>query len=983
MINLKVNSSWILLATCVFASEFSGYELQNLEEFQSMIYKASPGYELQSLEENLFGLTAKLSLAGPACNAFGIDISNLTIEVTYETTSRLHVNIFDTAQKQFTIPEEVISRPPPPTDSFVHTSDLVFNYQSSPFAFWITRRTDSEGLEASMPLFDTRIQSLPTTPINNLTPNGTRIDLDGFPLVFENQYLQLTSALPFDTNIYGLGEVVASSGLRRDVGTGETGGTVQTMWATGASDPIDGNMYGSHPFYMEHRFSESSNMSQSHGVFLMSSAGSDILLLTPPSSNVSLVQYRMIGGVMDFYFFSGPNPKSVIEQYGEMIGLPAWIPAWGFGFQLCRWGYTDINETRAQVENMRAADIPLEVIWNDIDLYHAFRSFTSDPVSFPAEEMRSFIQELASNDQKYIPILDAALAKVTNATDIYDPYIKGAELDAFVKNPAGSEYIGQVWPGYTVFPDWFRNTTQDWWTEALLNWSLSGIEFSGIWLDKNEVASFCTGSCGTGANLSNPTGHIPPGNPGGNPVLDYPECYDSSVWGPSGNISINGTLTFGCDSETSNTASFKRELVKEERVRSSTDFDVNTPPYAIHNGFGLLSNMTLATNATHAGGLFDLEVHNMWGMMEEKATHLALQQIQPSKRPSIIARSTFPSTGKWAGHWLGDNFSRWQYIRFVIQGVLQFQMFQIPFVGAHCRRVWIHELKVFSLDGNTDEELCNRWMQLAAFMPFFRNHNVHGAIGQEPYRWDSVAEASRTAIATRYSLLPLWYTLFANASTQGTPPVRALFFKFPDEPDLFSVDTQFLIGRDILVTPVLSPNVSSVEAILPGGDNVVWRDFYTHAAVSPTVGNTVTLPAPLGHINVHVRDESVILLHAKPAYTTEKTRQGPYSLLCSVGSNGQAFGSAFIDDGISNPPGDNTTITFTVSNNTLRINPVGAFQITQMLQEITVLGVPDPETRNVSVQGRSLAWTYFGNLRKLSITNVSIDLNEPQVIEWM
>lgn len=55
------------------------------------------------------------------------------------------------------------------------------------------------------------------------------------------------------------------------------------------------------------------------------------------------------------------------------------------------------------------------------------------------------------------------------------------------------------------------------------------------------------------------------------------------------------------------------------------------------------------------------------------------------------------------------------------------------------------------------------------------------------------------------------YTLFANASLRGTPPVRALFFDFPDEPELFTVDKQWLIGRDLLVTPVLTPNVSTVE----------------------------------------------------------------------------------------------------------------------------------------------------------------------------
>jgi len=120
-------------------------------------------------------------------------------------------------------------------------------------------------------------------------------------------------------------------------------------------------------------------------------------------------------------------------------------------------------------------------------------------------------------------------------------------------------------------------------------------------------------------------------------------------------------------------------------------------------------------------------------------------------------------------------------------------------------------------------------MQLSAFTPFYRNHNVKGAIPQEPYRWDSVANASRIAIAIRYSLLPYWascftactfsfsyldpfqYTLFASASINGTPPIRALFFEFPDEPELFDVSTQFLVGRDILVTPVLIPNVTTVN----------------------------------------------------------------------------------------------------------------------------------------------------------------------------
>ena len=130
--------------------------------------------------------------------------------------------------------------------------------------------------------------------------------------------------------------------------------------------------------------------------FLFSAAGSDTFLQTPPSSPVSLIQYRLIGGVLDLYFFSGPSPQEVIEQYGALVGRPTWQPYWGFGFHLCRWGFTSVNATREAVRRMREADIPLEVMWNDIDLYHAYRDFTSDPVSFPGEEMRSFIRELVS-----------------------------------------------------------------------------------------------------------------------------------------------------------------------------------------------------------------------------------------------------------------------------------------------------------------------------------------------------------------------------------------------------------------------------------------------------------------------------------------------------------------------------------------------------------------------------------------------------------
>ncbi|KAG2028415.1 glycosyl hydrolases family 31-domain-containing protein [Suillus americanus] len=247
-----------------------------------------------------------------------------------------------------------------------------------------------------MPLFDTRTSSLPPTPIPPFNGSDPSTAFDGFPLVFEDQYLQVASALPYGTNIYGLGEVIASSGFRRDIGTDGGVGTIQTHWARDVADPIDQNMYGSHPVYVEHRYNATTGKASASGVLLLSSAGSDIFLQTPPNSKVSLIEYRLIGGIMDFYFFSGPSDAEVIAQYGSVIGYPMWQPAWGFGFHLCRWGYHNISDDIENVAQMRAAGIPLEVQWNDIDLYHAYRDFTTDPVSFPGNELRAFIRELVS-----------------------------------------------------------------------------------------------------------------------------------------------------------------------------------------------------------------------------------------------------------------------------------------------------------------------------------------------------------------------------------------------------------------------------------------------------------------------------------------------------------------------------------------------------------------------------------------------------------
>lgn len=203
------------------------------------------------------------------------------------------------------------------------------------------------------------------------------------------------------------------------------------------------------------------------------------------------------------------------------------------------------------------------------------------------------------------------------------------------------------------------------------------------------------------------------------------------------------------------------------------------------------------------------------------------------------------------------------------------------------------------------------------------------------------------------------------------------------------------------MTPVLTPNVTTVDGmfkllnrlssltldsicikgIFPGRGSVIWRDWYSHDIVNTTGGAPTTLAAPLGHINVHIRDGSAILLHAKPAYTVEETRQGPFSLLVSQSIDGHAFGSAYIDDGVSYPPGPNKVLTFTITKKRLVIAVHGPFNIKQRLRDVTILGVTSRPT-HLLLDGRRIGgWRFLEPQGKL-VVELDVNLNGPLRLEW-
>jgi alpha-glucosidase len=360
-----------LSATLVSAASLSSVALRDAPSHD--LLAACPGYSASNVKTTATGLTADLTLAGPACNMYGDDLQHLTLDVTYETPTRVHVKIQDAANSVYQVPDSVFPRPSASsagTSNGTGASALQFGYVESPFSFNISRAHTGEVL------FDTSAASL----------------------VFESQYLRLRTSLPDNPNLYGLGE--HSDPFRLN-----TTDYIRTLWSQDSYGiPNDANLYGNHPVYFDHR-----GAAGTHGVFLLNSNAMDVFInRTEPAGQY--LEYNTLGGVFDFYFVAGPGPLDVSRQYAEVVGLPAMMPYWGFGFHQCRYGYQDVYDVAEVVYNYSQAAIPLETMWTDIDYMELRRVFSLDPERFPLGLMQQLVEQLHKNDQHYIVMGECSLS---------------------------------------------------------------------------------------------------------------------------------------------------------------------------------------------------------------------------------------------------------------------------------------------------------------------------------------------------------------------------------------------------------------------------------------------------------------------------------------------------------------------------------------------------------------------------------------------
>ncbi|MGL4742525.1 MAG: glycoside hydrolase family 31 protein [Sarcina sp.] len=195
------------------------------------------------------------------------------------------------------------------------------------------------------------------------------------------------------------------------------------------------------------------------------------------------VFFGATGGQIQYYLIYGENVKEVVKQYSNLTGKMELPPLWSLGYQQNRFSYFSTSEVRDVVKEFEERNIPIDVMYLDIDYMDGFRVMTFKSPQF--DDARELIAELKQKGIKTITILDPGV----KVDDNYGVYQRGLEGDYFTKKSDGDVFVGAVWPNDSAFPDFANKDCREWWKSELKDF-IGKYNIDGIWNDMNEPCVF-------------------------------------------------------------------------------------------------------------------------------------------------------------------------------------------------------------------------------------------------------------------------------------------------------------------------------------------------------------------------------------------------------------------------------------------------------------------------------------------------------------
>ncbi|MBL0156902.1 MAG: glycoside hydrolase family 31 protein [Bryobacterales bacterium] len=282
--------------------------------------------------------------------------------------------------------------------------------------------------------------------------------------------------------------------------------------------------------------------------------------------------------------------------------------------------------------------------------------------------------------------------------------------------------------------------------------------------------------------------------------------------------------------------------------------------------------------------LSDLEARNTYAFNMAKTSWETMREIRPTTRPWAISRSGYSGIQRYSANWSGDTLSTFDSLRVSLQMTIS--------MGVSGQNFFGHDIGGFL--GSPSAELFYRWMQFGSMIPLFRNHATDTSDPRELWSFGpQVAANVRDVINFRYQLLPYLYTAFKDTTDSGLPLVAPLWFYYPADERTFREDTSFLLGRDLLVAPVITEGANARTIYLPKGDD--WVNFHANTIIAG--GQTVMASAPVGLMPLFVRAGSVIVMG--PIRQSVKDNSGSSLTVLAFPGATEGAAEVYEDDGES------------------------------------------------------------------------------------
>lgn len=656
-------------------------------------------------------------------------------------------------------------------------------------------------------------------------------------------------ARPPEAHYFGLGEQTAR--LDRSGGRFELWNTDAPGYRSG-----DGPLYASLPFYITLRsgaayglyYDDSFRSAFDFGAALKEHAG-----------------FFADGGELRYYVLAGPGVADVLRRYSRITGRMPLPPRWALGYQQSRWGYFPDSELIRVADEFRARGFPGDVLYSDLDWMEGNRLFTWSPQRFP--DPARLTAALRERGFRFIVIVDPGV----KADSAYDVYREGMARHVFATWPGGEPYVGQVWPGRTVFPDFSNPVARTWWGD--LHRRLWDVGVAGLWNDMNEPANF-----------------------GGRTVPDVVE-FDADGRGASA-----------------------------------------------------------------------AEIHNVYALLEARATYEAWRRLRPDERPFMVTRAAFSGSQRYTSIWTGDNVANWEHLGLAVEMVLGLNLTGMPFAGAD----------IGGFIGAPDAELFSRFLQAATFFPFERTHEEFSAPRREPWVFGPVHEAAnREMLRLRYRLLPHLYTAFFQHARDGSPVARPLVFAYPTDSSTWGADDEFLFGDHLLVAPVVRQGQDQREVYLPVG---TWYRF--HSDERQAGGRRVVASAP--RVDAWARDDS-LFVRGVPLFveagavlpmgpTLRHVEERPVDTLDLHVYDGGSLTSELYEDagqGYGYTRGESRLTTFTTQSSgdalTIAASTTGRWAGAASAFRVIVHGL-EAAPRSVTADGAAVSPAFDGRKRLLTFT---------------